>query len=73
MEKRIQLPETKDGDTFNLAGYEFIKFPSLNNETPRIYVGCVICSLTARRGRESHWEIRSTKDLPCCIWTVWTN
>ena len=34
MEKRIQLPETKDGDTFNLAGYEFIKFPSLNNETP---------------------------------------
>lgn len=34
MEKRVQFPETKDGDTFNLAGYEFIKFPSVNNETP---------------------------------------
>lgn len=34
MEKRVQPPEIKDGETFNLAGYEFIKFPSVNNETP---------------------------------------
>lgn len=34
MEKRIQFPGTKDGETFNLAGYEFIKFPSVNGETP---------------------------------------
>ena len=34
MEKRVQFPEIKDGDTFNLAGYEFIKFPSMNGETP---------------------------------------
>lgn len=34
MEKRVQFPEIKDGETFNLAGYEFIKFPSVNGETP---------------------------------------
>ena len=34
MENRIQLHGTKDGETFNLAGYEFIKFPSVNGETP---------------------------------------
>ena len=34
MEKRVQFPEIKDGETFNLAGYEFIKFHSVNGETP---------------------------------------
>ena len=34
MEKRVQFPEIKDGETFHLAGYEFIKFPSVNGETP---------------------------------------
>lgn len=34
MEKNVCIPGTKDGETFNLAGYEFIKFPSVNGETP---------------------------------------
>ena len=34
MEKNVCFPGTKDGETFTLAGYEFIKFPSVNGETP---------------------------------------
>ena len=34
MENRVQFQNVKDGDTFNLAGFEFIKFPSINGETP---------------------------------------
>ena len=34
MEKNICFPGVKDGETFNLAGYEFIKFPNMNGETP---------------------------------------
>ena len=34
MEKNVCFPGVKDGDTFTLAGYEFIKFPSANGETP---------------------------------------
>ncbi len=34
MEKNVCIPGTKNGETFNLAGYEFIKFPGVNGETP---------------------------------------
>ena len=34
MDKNVCFPGTKDGETFTLAGYEFIKFPSVNGETP---------------------------------------
>ena len=34
MEKNVCVPGVKEGDTFTLAGYEFIKFPSVNGETP---------------------------------------
>lgn len=32
MEKTVHIP--KDGETFHLAGFEFIKFPDVNGETP---------------------------------------
>lgn len=34
MEKNVRYPGIQDGETFHLAGYEFIKFPSANGETP---------------------------------------
>lgn len=34
MEKNVRIPKIKDGETFELAGFEFIKFPSVNGETP---------------------------------------
>lgn len=34
MEKNVCFPGIKDGETFTIAGYEFIKFPSMNGETP---------------------------------------
>lgn len=34
MEKRVQFLDVKDGETFEIAGFEFIKFPSVNGETP---------------------------------------
>ena len=32
--KKVIIPEVKDGDTFTIAGMEFIKFPSFNGQTP---------------------------------------
>ena len=34
MEKTVSFHGVQDGATFNLAGFEFIKFPSVNGETP---------------------------------------
>ena len=34
MEKNVRCPGIQDGETFQLAGFEFIKFPSANGETP---------------------------------------
>ena len=34
MEKNVRFPGVKDGETFQLAGFEFIKFPSVNSQTP---------------------------------------
>ena len=34
MEKNVRIPGIQDGETFHLAGFEFIKFPSVNGETP---------------------------------------
>ena len=34
MEKQILFPGVKDGDTFQIAGMEFIKFPSKDGQTP---------------------------------------
>ena len=34
MEKNACYPGIQDGETFQLAGFEFIKFPSVNGETP---------------------------------------
>ena len=34
MEKNVQYLGINDGETFTLAGFEFIKFPSVNGETP---------------------------------------
>lgn len=34
MEKNICFPGVKDGETFEIAGYEFIKLPNMNGETP---------------------------------------
>ena len=34
MEKSVCYPGIQDGETFQLAGFEFIKFPSMNGETP---------------------------------------
>lgn len=34
MEKNVRFPGVKDGDTFQLAGFEFIKFPSVDGQTP---------------------------------------
>ena len=34
MEKNVRYPGIQDGETFRLAGFEFIKFPSANGETP---------------------------------------
>lgn len=34
MEKQIIFPGVKDGDTFRIAGMEFIKFPSKDGQTP---------------------------------------
>ena len=34
MEKNVCYPGIQDGETFELAGCEFIKFPSVNGETP---------------------------------------
>lgn len=33
--KNTIFPGVKDGETFNLAGIEFIKFPSVDGMTPR--------------------------------------
>ena len=34
MEKNVRFPGVKDGETFNVAGFEFIKFPSVDGQTP---------------------------------------
>lgn len=34
MEKQILFPGVKDGDTFRIAGMEFVKFPSKDGQTP---------------------------------------
>lgn len=34
MEKNVRIPGVKDGGTFPIAGYEFIKFPNVNGQTP---------------------------------------
>lgn len=34
MEKNVRFPGVKDGDTFTLAGFAFIKFPSVDGQTP---------------------------------------
>ena len=34
MEKNVCYPGIQDGETFQLAGFEFIKFPSVDGETP---------------------------------------
>lgn len=34
MEKNACISCARDGEVFNLAGYEFIKFPGVNGETP---------------------------------------
>lgn len=34
MEKQVRYPGIQDGETFKIAGFEFIKFPSVNGETP---------------------------------------
>lgn len=34
MEKNVRIPGIQEGETFQLAGFEFIKFPSVNGETP---------------------------------------
>ena len=34
MEKNVRFPGIQDGETFTLAGFEFIKFPSVNSQTP---------------------------------------
>lgn len=34
MEKNVRFPGIQDGETFTLAGFEFIKFPSVGGETP---------------------------------------
>ena len=32
--KTVRFPGVKDGDTFKVAGFEFIKFPSVDGKTP---------------------------------------
>lgn len=34
MEKNVRIHGVKDGGTFPIAGYEFIKFPNVNGQTP---------------------------------------
>ena len=34
MEKNVRFPGVKDGETFKVAGFEFIKFPSVDGQTP---------------------------------------
>lgn len=34
MEKNVCYPGIQDGETLEIAGFEFIKFPSVNGETP---------------------------------------
>ena len=34
MEKTISIPNVKTGETFKVAGFEFIKFPSVDGKTP---------------------------------------
>lgn len=34
MKKNVCYPSVKDGETFEIAGFEFIKFPSVDGETP---------------------------------------
>lgn len=34
MEKNVRFPGIQDAETFTLAGFEFIKFPSVNGQTP---------------------------------------
>ena len=34
MEKNVRFPGVKDGETFKVAGFAFIKFPSVDGQTP---------------------------------------
>lgn len=34
MEKNVRFPGIQDGETFQIAGFEFIKFPSVGGQTP---------------------------------------
>ena len=34
MEKIINIPNVKDGETFEVAGMEFIKFPEVDGKVP---------------------------------------
>ena len=38
------FPAIKDGDTFTIAGMEFIKFPSVDGQTPVVMKGIAFCS-----------------------------
>lgn len=58
MEKNVRYPGIQDGETFRLAGFEFIKFPSVNGETP-----IVMCdyAFTSRFGNNN--DLRSSEVL----------
>lgn len=37
--KKVIIPAVKDGETFKIAGMEFIKFPSVDGQTPVVMKG----------------------------------
>lgn len=42
--KKPLFPCVEDGDTFQIAGMEFIKFPSVNGQTPAVMKDIAFCS-----------------------------
>ena len=44
MEKTYKIPATKDGETFIVAGIEFIKFPEVNGTVPAVAKKCLFRS-----------------------------
>ena len=44
MEKNVRFPGVKDGETFKVAGFEFIKFPSVDGQTPVVMRDCAFTS-----------------------------
>lgn len=74
--KKPLFPCVKDGDTFQIAGMEFIKFPSVNGQTPAVMKDIAFCSRFGDNNdlrRSDVLQKMETEILPKIIEAVFEN